>query len=217
MPYEFDLPRAIEHLGSQFERALPVLFLGAGFSLAASNLDGTSSIPSVEQLKKQLWALCFPGEDYAPSTSLQNLFESSLRLHRNDASEMLRRLLTVNSDTLPDWYESYFAFPWARTYTLNIDDLPRAASRKFGLPRALNLISALRDPLEQSQSNGRPHLDVVHLNGDIDGIPDFVTFSTTQYAERLARPEPWYLRLVSDLVSRPFVFVESEVAHQAIE
>jgi hypothetical protein len=49
------------------------------------------------------------------------------------------------------------------------------------------------------------------LNGDIDGIPDNITFSATQYAERLARPEPWYVRVVADLVSRPFVFVGTQL------
>jgi hypothetical protein len=53
-PSSADIKRALEHLGSQFERALPILFLGAGFSLGATTLDRTSKIPSAEELKKKL-------------------------------------------------------------------------------------------------------------------------------------------------------------------
>jgi hypothetical protein len=211
MATTIDRKRVVEHLASQFERALPVLFLGAGFSLAATNLSRTSPIPTMEELKKKLWAMCFPGEEYTPSTSLQNLYESALHLHHTETAELLRHLFTVDSETLPDWYESYFTMPWARIYTLNIDDLPRAVARRFALPRQLCLVSAMCETHGPVVDVGRPGLEVVHLNGDVDGIPDRVTFSTTQYAERLSRPEPWYVRVAADLVSRPFVFVGTQL------
>ena len=206
-----EISRALEHLSSQFERALPILFTGAGFSLGAMNLARTSQLPSVDELKKILWGLCFPGEPYSSSTSFQNLYESAVRLRRADTADTLRHWLTVDAETLPDWYESYFAMPWSRIYTLNVDDIPRAAARKFALPRELHLISAMHESYDQRQYTGRPELEVVHLNGCIDGIPDEITFSTTQYAERLARPEPWYVRVAADLVSRPFVFVGTQL------
>jgi hypothetical protein len=175
------------------------------------NLARTSELPSVDEIKKSLWVLCFPGEPYTSSTSFQNLYESAVRLHRSDTADLLRDRLTVDAETLPYWYESYFAMPWSRIYTLNVDDIPRAAARKFGLPRELHVISAMRESNDQRQSTGRPELEVVHLNGDIDGIPDGITFSTTQYAERLARPEPWYVRVAAELVSRPFVFIGTQL------
>jgi Mrp family chromosome partitioning ATPase len=211
MPQNVDLTRPLEHLASQFERALPILFIGAGFSLAATTLDRKSTVPSADELKRKFWALCFPDEEYTPSASLQNLYESALRLHRKDTTELLRGVLTVDSETLPDWYKLYFTMPWLRIYTLNIDDLLRAASRKFALPRDLHLISALREAYESPKNAHGPLLEAVYLNGDIDGIPEEVTFSTTQYAERLARPEPWYVRVAADLVSRPFVFVGTQL------
>ncbi len=152
MPQNVDLTRPLEHLASQFERALPILFIGAGFSLAATTLDRKSTVPSVETLKKKLWQLCFADEEYSPSASLQNLYESALRLHRKNTTELLRGLLTVDSETLPDWYQQYFTMPWVRIYTLNIDDLLRAASRKFALPRDFHLISALRETYEPPQA-----------------------------------------------------------------
>ena len=193
-----------------------MLFLGAGFSLGAMNIGRTARLPSVEELKTDLWKLCFPDEEYTASASLQNLYESALRLHGRETADLLRTRLTVDSETLPDWYESYFAMPWARIYTLNVDDLPRAVGRRFALPRQTHIISALREQHETPPDTSRPVLEVVHLNGDIDGIPNQITFSTTQYAERLARPEPWYVRVVADLVSRPFVFVGTQLEEPAL-
>jgi len=193
-----------------------MLFLGAGFSLGATNISRTLPLPSVEDLRKDLWKLCFPDEDYTPSATLQNLYESALRLRGRDTADLLRSRLTVDAETLPDWYDLYFSLPGARVYTLNIDDLALAADRKFTLQRPLHLISALREQYEPPPDDPRLALEVVHLNGDIDGIPNDITFSTTQYAERLARPEPWYVRMVADLVSRPFVFVGTQLEEPAL-
>src|SRR6266852_579212 len=63
MASNIDLARTLEHLASQFERGLPMLFVGAGFSVAATNVSRTTTIPSVEDLKKALWTLCFLGEN----------------------------------------------------------------------------------------------------------------------------------------------------------
>src|SRR5206468_142681 len=51
------------------------------------------------------------------------------------------------------------------------------------------------------------HLEVVHLNGTLDDLPDNVTFSPTQYAERLSRPDPWYVTFVANLLSHAVVFM----------
>jgi hypothetical protein len=55
-------------------------------------------------------------------------------------------------------------------------------------------------------------LEVVHLNGQIPSAPDALTFSETQYAERIGNQEPWYSRCVVDITSRPVVFVGTVLA-----
>jgi hypothetical protein len=119
--------RFIPHLRSQFERGLPVLVTGAGFSLSAKNIAGTN-LPSVNELKNKLWELCFPGEKFEEATSLQDIYETALRRHRNSARDLLTQLLTVDSASIPHWYETIFSFPWVRCYTLNVDDLGAAVS-----------------------------------------------------------------------------------------
>ena len=58
----------IPHLSGQFERALPILFTGSGFSLPAKNLQG-DPLPTVDTLKNDLWNLCFPDDPFEPAIS----------------------------------------------------------------------------------------------------------------------------------------------------
>jgi hypothetical protein len=199
--------RLLPHLEGQFERALPILFIGAGFSLAATNITGTP-VPAYSDLRNALWDVCFPGNTMEDSSSLQDLYEHARLRHPRELKDLLNRLLTVDAEAVPEWYSEILSMPWYRCYTLNIDDLLTATSRRYTLPRAVDPISATRiaSPEAGVTASGR-ELEAVHLNGTLEDVPDHVTFSLTQYAERLARQEPWYLRLAADLVSHPFVFI----------
>ena len=197
----------IPYLSSQFSRARPVLFTGAGFSHAAMSIAGVP-VPTGPGLVGALWPLCFPDEQLDQSTSLQLLFEHAHRHHPHQLKELLTGLLTVDANTLPEWYATVFRLPWFRVYTLNVDDLELAVSRRYEVPRRLLQVSATGlVPERPAHGELSAELEIVHLNGTKEDIPDRVTFSITQYAQRLAAPDPWYARLVSDIASRPFIFV----------
>jgi hypothetical protein len=214
MPYSEDELRqvAIPHLTSQFERGLPILFTGSGFSSDASTSAGFP-IPMVSGLKESLWAICFPGKPLDTLVTLQDLFEFALLRHRTELAALLTTSFTCNPDSLPHWYSLVFRLAWFRVYTLNIDDLEQAVQRRFEMPRQLAPISATTEML--SQSHDAPvradKLDVVHLNGKLsDGLMK-ITFSVTQYAQRLASSEPWYVRLASELLTHSFVFIGTQL------
>lgn len=197
----------IPHLRGQFERGLPMLFTGAGFSVGAKNVHG-DKIPNVEELRRHLWTLCFPGSAFETASSLQDLCDHALLRHPKDFANLLTELFTVDAGSLPTWYQRIFSLPWFRCYTLNIDDLAVASDRRFPLPRKLQVISATASQTTGASTNEtEAALQVVYLNGTLADLPDHVTFSTTQYAERLARGEPWYVRLAADLLSHSFVFI----------
>jgi Mrp family chromosome partitioning ATPase len=198
------------HLSGQMERGLAVLFTGAGFSLGARNVCG-QQFPSYEDLKRAIWEICFSGEAFDPSVSLQDLYEHALLRHKTKLTELMVSLLTVDADSLPGWYQKVFSMPWARVYTLNVDDLAIAVSRKYSLPRELRTISATDLQTGPSPAIAAGALEIVHLNGTLSDIPGRVTFSVTQYAERLSRPEPWYVRLAADLLSRSFILIGSRL------
>lgn len=106
---------------------------------------------------------------------------------------------------------SDFSLPWYRCYTLNIDDLETAVARAFELPRPIIATSATALRPTANPPGTDWHLHVVHLNGTLADIPDDVTFSNSQYAERLSRQEPVYVQLVADLMSHPFVFIGTKL------
>lgn len=195
----------IGHLRTQFETAKPVLFTGAGFSVDAKNATGTN-LPTSDVLRREIWRVCFGDESFDEHNSLQDLYQVARVQRPKQLTELLTQKLSVDSDSLPDWYKLIFSYPWHRCYTLNIDNLPQAIDRRFQLPRTIKVTSAMSQRSYASVDE-RAHLHVIQLNGGMDDLPDNVTFSVPQYAQRLVRDEPWYNQLVSDLLSRPVVFM----------
>ena len=102
---------------------------------------------------------------------------------------------------------------WELCYPDKTHDLALATARRFPLNRAPIPISATSQDRSYvpSSRQGAPHLEVVHLNGALPDPPESLTFSETQYAERIANKEPWYARCVADLVSRPAIFVGTDL------
>ena len=115
--------------------------------------------------------------------------------------------LKIGDAPLPDSFRAWFSAPWRRIYTLNVDDLAVAVARQFALPRPLRTVSALAKPPPDIPDS----LDVIHLNGIAGDIASQVTFSTMQYAARLACRDHAYEGLVDDLGSAPFVFVGTKL------
>jgi hypothetical protein len=196
----------IPHLRAQFERGRPILFTGAGFSMAARNV-ARQGLPSGPGLRELLWPICFPGDPLEKSSTLPDLYDFAMRRAPGQLTELLSRTFTVSVEDLPEWYGHVFSMPWQRAYTLNIDDLELAVARKFTLPRAIRSISfSAGESLEPAPFGT---LESVHLNGVLDEAPTGVTFSPIQYAQRLASPDPVFRRVAAELVSSPFIFIGS--------
>ena len=197
-------PNWIAHLKNNFRTARPILFTGSGFSSGAKNIAG-ESVPTVQRLKEKIWEQCFPEDPFVESTLLQDLYEHALLRSPNMLRDLMLQSLTVTGESVPDWYEPLFSLPWQRCYTLNVDNLDVAVSQRFELPRTLLPVSATA--LISASPNPSAKLEVVHLNGTLEDLPESVTFSTTQYAERLSKSEPWYLQFAADLLTAPVVFI----------
>ncbi len=196
----------IPHLREQFRNGRPILFTGAGFSVAASSVGG-ANLPTGPGLAKLLWTICFPSDPFDSGTSLQDLYGFALQRERTRLSAFLLSTFTVNDSNLPNWYSRVFSLPWRRVYTLNIDDLEQAVDRRHTLPRPLRSNSVKQ--ADEGKLIPPTSLEVMHLNGSLDEAPDGITFSLAQYAQRLAGPDSIYRRLAAELVSSPFVFIGS--------
>lgn len=195
-------------LRSQISRAQPVLFIGAGFSVEASDITG-QKIPDSRQLTEELWMITFPGEKCDTGTRLGDAFFAAKQHSSGRTLEFIRSRLAVDARTTPDFYKTWFSLPWVKCYSLNIDDVEQATIRKFELQRGIISISATSgEPKGIQRSND---LEVVHLNGAVWDKLDDMTFSALDYGGRLASPDPWWTACVADIMSRPVVFVGTEL------
>ena len=195
--------RLADDLGAVIAGGEAVLFTGAGFSHGAHDTRGTP-LPDSGEMARELWALAFPGEPPDDST-LADLYEAALLRERAAVVDYLAVRLTVGPRPLPAHFHAWFAAPWRRIYTLNVDDLEVAAMRQLELPRPLHSRSALSAHAAPPPPPGA--LEVVHLNGMVGYDVEEVTFSPMQYGARLGCRQQAYERLAEDLEQRPFVFV----------
>lgn len=182
-----------------------MLFTGAGFSAEALCRAG-EPLPDGARMAADLWQLLF-GDDCPDDSSLADLYDVALVRAPDALRDYVATHLKLGDAPLPDSFRAWFSAPWRRIYTLNVDDLAVAVARQFALPRPLRTVSALAEPPPDIPGS----LDVIHLNGIAGDIASQVTFSTMQYAARLACRDHAYERLVDDLGSAPFVFVGTKL------
>lgn len=188
------------HLRGSMSRGRVVLFTGAGFSLDARSMAGLR-LPTTDDLTDELWQIVF--DDERDDSSLGDVYSVGVNRCPKEVRAILDRRLRVDPTTLPQIYRLWYSASWHRIYTLNVDDLDVAVSVAFRLPRPVNSISALSS--DDFLSTG---LDSVHLNGKLDDFPQ-ITFSEEQYGSRTAKTDVWYQHLMTDLLTKPIVFVGS--------
>jgi hypothetical protein len=192
---------AADELGALVQSGEAILFTGAGFSREARDRAGRP-LPTSAEMAEELWSMLFDDGPYDGS-ALSDLFDVALRRVPGEVADYLRARLIVGDDPLPQHLRTWFAAPWRRIYTLNVDDLECAVARQFPLPRPLRSW-ACRPPHDEAPG---PELEVVHLNGTVAGGVEQTTFSTWQYASRLAGRDALYEQLCEDLMRCPAVFV----------
>lgn len=194
------LSQVVDTLKNRIALGEVILFTGAGFSHDATSVHG-APIPSSRELRALLWPIAFPGEPEDEESSLGDVFDCAVDQSADRVRELLETRMRVDHSQLPSHYETWFSMPWARAYTLNVDDLADAICRRFQLSRNIRCISA-SEPVATSSND----LVCVHLNHQLQQFPD-VTFSAPQYASRIPGRDPWYATLATEIVSHTIVFV----------
>lgn len=167
-------------------------------------------MPGTARVKEELWNLCFPDVPIDSESTLQYVYEAALMRKPRETKELLTHLLSVDGNTLPEWYGKYFKLPRFKCYTLNVDDLALRLDKRQWVQRRIEGVSGTTGRAGNTESD-KDTLRVVHLNGTIEDLPKDVTFSFTQYAERLARQEPIYTQLSAELLSQPFIFIGTKL------
>lgn len=165
----------IPYLRTQLESARAILFTGAGFSLAAKNIRG-EPLASVGRVQEELWKLCFPDTPLDHESTLQTVYEAALMRKPREIKDLLTNLLSVDGNTLPEWYSKYFKLPWFKCYTLNIDDLALRLDKRAWINRKIETVSGMKGRAGNTESD-KDTLRIVHLNGTINDLPRDVLIS----------------------------------------
>lgn len=199
-------PNELAFLRDRFRAGKVVLFTGAGFSLGATaTMSGKkgNAVPLGDWFAEDVYELLYPGEPFT-SGSLQDVFENAQDRKAKKLLELLIGRFSVEANSLPSWYQPWFDAPWKCCYTLNVDNIERVASLQFNLRRDFLSINGIH---HDSYDDDRTPF--IHLNGIASDGLDGVTFSGTQFSERISRQEPYYARLVADLLTSSVIFVGS--------
>ena len=183
-----------------------VLFLGAGFSTGATNKLG-NTIPLGNEFANILWDfLGYPG-DY-DRTALPTIFQAALKKKHAD----VQKLLDVNfrCSSIPDWYNLIPQIFWHKIYTTNVDDLIEGIYNKSIASQKLQVVDGIKDDY-CDRDQFLEKIQYIKLNGTLTDTPTSITFSVTQFGERLASPEIWYDHFVLDYSTRPTVFIGTQL------
>ncbi|WP_189363000.1 SIR2 family protein [Mesorhizobium sp. M4A.F.Ca.ET.022.05.2.1] len=179
-----------------------MLLLGAGASYGSRDSENLE-MPMGDDLAKELAALMgwpYDGEALGNVYSAINAVDST-RLHK-----FLRSRLT-NTKPSPE-LQAIASFPWARIFTLNIDDCTEAALRKAGTQSVE--VFARNSPLEEIDPIFKS-VQLVKLNGSADRPEDGFIFSPQEYGEGSNRLPVWYRELGQNHSNYTFVFIGSKL------
>ena len=138
---------------------------------------------------------------------LADIYSVCLKKTPNQLRDLTRDKLTIKPNSLEDWYQKYFNLPWLIAFTLNIDNLEEVANNQFELTRRCTSISATSNFTSSLNKTKPDSLQFVHLNGCLNDLPDKVTFSTIQYAQRLKDHDPWNLEISNYLSTHSVIFI----------
>lgn len=105
-------------------------------------------------------------------------------------------------------YLNISKFPWARIYTLNIDDaLDRALSTNS--PQKVNIRNRTDKVFDQDKLFHQ--LDYIKLNGSVDRIDKGLIFSVKDYGKTSAKTPLWYKELAEDYFKFVFLFIGTKL------
>ena len=142
--------------------------------MSAKNYQG-ENLASGYALTKKLWEFIYPDDHFDETTELKDIYEADRLQDKVTLERILKEDFTVNFSLCPEWYDQFLSMPWFRIYTLNIDDLVENILDNGTSSRKFKSVSAS----SSSFNIGDNILEIIHLNGKLDDLPDDVVFSRT--------------------------------------
>lgn len=193
-----DLQTAIEHLLN----GNTVLFVGAGFSVDAQNLNN-EPVKTADQLRRKWGAEI----DYPTESRLEDVAEAYL--DEFGADKFLEDLHNEFSITqVQDFHRCISTQPWRRIYTTNFDNVLEVAN-----PAVIPI--SLSDNVSEISKNSKT---AIHFNGyikrlNLKSIRSELRLTDTSYATSSLTDSPWAAFFRQDLsIARAIFFVGYSLA-----
>ena len=168
-----------------------ILFLGAGFSIGATNIDGTT-LPLSHDLRNELSDMLGVSPNDYP---LDTLVEEVQSRDDMDLYQILYRRFTVTK--LQPHHTSILSLPWRRIYTTNFDDTVEFhhSSNNFAVPSYTTT---------ETKPRRLQHGSIIHLHGAIratteDTVLEQLVLSEGAYIRQQFEKSPWYDEFIRDL------------------
>lgn len=201
-----------EYLLRRLQRNEVVLFVGAGFSLEATN-KANYKLPTGKQFAETLWTfLDLPGTYDA--TALQTMYE--LLLNRGIKHSQIKELLesTFLVKSYPEFYNNFTLPFWHKIYTTNIDNLLEKIYSKSN-----QKFKILKYPVDEYQEVDKSleTIQFVYLNGKLPCQPTDVLFSRKQYANSSNSLLPLYHQFVNDYATTTTIFLGTAIDEPIFE
>ena len=168
-----------------------ILFLGAGFSVGATNIEGRK-LPLSHDLRKDFSDMLGVSQNEYPLETLVEEVHSRANL---DLYQILYRRFTVAN--LQAHQTCILSLPWRRIYTTNFDDTVE-------FHHSSNNVVVPSYTTTEPKPSRLQHGSIIHLHGAIratteDNVLEQLVLSESAYIRQQFEKSPWYDEFVRDL------------------
>jgi len=191
-----------EAIKKAIENGRLVLLLGAGASLTSKDRHGNKLLDGYGLAKLLATEAGFTYND----ENLKTAYSAAVKVIGNRVNEIIQERY---KHCIPSVHYKILArYPWARIYTLNIDDALDNAFRSDS-DQMINIRYLTSRIVNQDALYEQ--LDIIKLNGSIDRLEDGLIFSAQEYGSASATPPLWYRELGSDYFHYTFLFIGTKL------
>ncbi len=197
-----------KHIKTIIEKGNVILFLGAGAS-ATSKTKNDDYVPTGGALAKILANIMSIDYHDEPISIVYSAAKNLLGEELNDILESNFKHTKPSKE-----YLSLAEYPFARIYTLNIDD---ALEKAFHLKSTQNLNVRGRNDKRKERDQSYRDLDYIKLNGDISKPMEGYVFSPEEYGRSAAEMPIWYDEVANDFYNFTFIFIGTQLNEPLLE
>ena len=195
-------------LNSILTQGIPMLFLGAGFSIGGTDEKG-EPLPKGDQLKEEIYYHFIETDNSIDENDKKELRNMELRklcemvvkaLDKEDALHNF--LLQRFSHAAPNEYHFKLTdYNWKKIYTVNIDDIVETVYKASGKPLVVQNTNKKKRIMPEA-------VELVKIHGCVNNPDEQFVFSDSDYTSLLHGKMQYRLNdLTHDIQSNDFIFI----------